>query len=119
MYQGAMDADRILLFSYGTLQLESVQLSQFGCRLSGEPDAITGYRRETIEIDDPETLALSGERFHAIVVETGEPGDEVEGTLFVITEAHLAAADLYEVAAYRRAEVRLRSGRTAWAYVKA
>ena len=61
----------------------------------------------------PETLALSGERFHAIVVETGAPTDEVDGTLFLVTDAQLAAADHYEVAAYRRAEVRLRSGRTA------
>ena len=109
----------IRLFSYGALQLEEVQLGQFGCRLSGEADAITGYRHEMIEIDDPETLALSGERFHAIVVETGEPTDEVDGTLYLITDAQLAAADLYEVAVYRRAEVRLRSGRTAWAHVKA
>ena len=114
-----MGAASVPLFAYGTLQLESVQLSQFGCRLTGEADAILGYRRELIEIDDPETLALSGERFHAIVVETGEPGDAVEGMLFQITEAQLAAADLYEVAAYKRAQVRLRSGRTAWAYVKA
>jgi len=31
-----------LLFSYGTLQEERVQLSTFGRRLSGEPDALPG-----------------------------------------------------------------------------
>jgi hypothetical protein len=114
-----MDQDLIPLFAYGTLQIESVQLAQFGCRLAGTPDAILGYRRETIEIDDPETVALSGERFHAIVVATGVEDDEVEGTLLWLTAAQLAAADAYEVDAYRRVEVPLRSGGTAWAYVKA
>ena len=57
----------ILLFSYGTLQLESVQLSSFGRRLDGEPDAMTGYARTMVEITDPDVLAASGERFHPIV----------------------------------------------------
>jgi hypothetical protein len=39
--------------------------------------------------------------------------------LFEITEAELLAADGYEVSDYRRVAARLRSGRTAWVYVKA
>ena len=45
-----------------------------------------------------------------MVVETGDPADEVPGTLFLITAAELAAADAYEVSALQanrgRAEVR-------------
>ena len=113
------DTRDILLFSYGTLQLESVQLSSFGRRLDGEPDAMTGYARTMVEITDPAVLAASGERFHPIVSPSGNPADEVVGTVFRISADELAAADRYEVADYRRVPVRLKSGRDAWAYVKA
>ena len=39
------DTRNILHFSYGTLQLESVQRSSFGRRLDGQPDAMPGYTR--------------------------------------------------------------------------
>jgi hypothetical protein len=58
-------------------------------------------------------------KFHPMVVVTGNPDDEVPGTLFLITEAELAAADAYEVSDYKRIEVRLKSGKSAWVYVKA
>ena len=50
------DAADILLFSYGTLQLESVQRASFGRRLNGEPDAMTGYVRTMVEITDPDGI---------------------------------------------------------------
>ena len=109
----------ILLFSYGTLQLESVQLSSFGRRLDGEPDAMTGYARTMVEITDPDVLAASGERFHPIVSPSDDPSDEVAGTVFRISAEELAAADRYEVADYTRVQVRLKSGHDAWVYVKA
>lgn len=114
-----MTSAPIPLFSYGTLQLESVQLSQFGARLDGEPDAVVGYRRSAIEIADADTVALSGTSTHFILIETGDPLDQVEGTLFFISAEQLDAADEYEVSDYKRVEVKLRSGRSAWAYVQA
>ncbi|MBD9437902.1 gamma-glutamylcyclotransferase [Pseudoxanthomonas sp. PXM03] len=113
------DARNILLFSYGTLQLESVQRSSFGRRLEGEPDAMPGYTRTMVEITDPAVLAASGEHFHPIVSPSDDPSDEVAGTVFRISAEELAAADRYEVADYRRMQVRLASGRDAWVYVKA
>ena len=113
------DATDILLFSYGTLQLESVQRSSSGRRLDGEPDAMTGYTRTMVEITDPEVLAASGERFHPIVSPSDDPLDEVAGMVFRISAEELAAADRYEVADYRRVQVRLKSGRDAWGYVRA
>ena len=113
------DTRNILLFSYGTLQLENVQRSSFGRRLDGQPDAMPGYTRTMVEITDPAVLAASGERFHPIVSPSGDPADEVAGAVFRISAEELAAADRYEVADYQRVQVRLKSGRDAWVYVKA
>jgi gamma-glutamylcyclotransferase (GGCT)/AIG2-like uncharacterized protein YtfP len=107
------------LFSYGTLRQENVQLASFGRILGGSPDALPGYASTMIEIADPDVVAKSGMKFHPMVVETGNPSDAVPGTLFLITEAELAAADAYEVSDYKRIEVSLRSGRRAWVYVRA
>ncbi|WP_315798245.1 MULTISPECIES: gamma-glutamylcyclotransferase family protein [unclassified Bradyrhizobium] len=107
------------LFSYGTLQLESVQLKSFGRRLVGRADSMPGFRKSFIEITDPDVLASSGEQFHPIVVPSDDPDDAVDGTVFEITAAELHAADQYEVADYKRVDVVLRSGTRAWVYVKA
>jgi gamma-glutamylcyclotransferase (GGCT)/AIG2-like uncharacterized protein YtfP len=108
-----------LLFSYGTLQLERVQLESFGRLLDGEEDVIPGYRQTMVEITDPEVLRKSGERFHPIVAPSSDPGDEVAGKVFKVTAAELAAADRYEVADYKRVAVRLKSGKEAWVYIRA
>ena len=107
------------LFSYGTLQLDRVQLSSFGRLLEGEADTMPGYRKDMVEITDPEVLRASGERFHPIVSHTGDPTDEVEGKVFRITADELAAADRYEVSDYQRVSVTLKSGHEAWVYIKA
>ena len=114
-----MPAENIHLFSYGTLQLESVQMSSFGRLLTGRPDAMPGFKKEMVEITDPEVLAKSGERFHPIVVPSSDPADAISGTVFLITEEELAAADAYEVSDYKRIETVLASGTRAWVYVKA
>jgi len=106
------------LFSYGTLQQESVQMASFGRHLKGAPDILPGWRREMVEITDADVFALSGERCHPILV-PGQHSDEVEGMVFEITDEELAAADRYEVADYKRTAVRLKSGIDAWVYVKA
>jgi hypothetical protein len=109
----------ILLFSYGTLQQDDVQLSSFGRLLEGREDAMPGYRQSMIEITDPDAIRTSGKRFHPIVEASENPGDEVGGKALLITEAELKAADEYEVSDYKRIQVRLRSGNTAWVYVRA
>lgn len=95
----------IHLFSYGTLQQDSVQLASFGRVLKGAPDALPGWRREMVEITDPDVLAKSGARFHPIVV-PGAASDTVAGMVFEITAAELASADRYEVADYTRVAAR-------------
>jgi gamma-glutamylcyclotransferase (GGCT)/AIG2-like uncharacterized protein YtfP len=113
------DERTVLLFSYGTLQLDEVQLSSFGHLLEGQVDAMVGYRQSQIEITDPEVIRTSGKRFHPIVEASDNSDDEVQGKAFRITQAELKAADAYEVADYKRIEVMLRSGKKAWVYVRA
>lgn len=106
-----------LLFSYGTLQQENVQLAAFGRRLVGKADEIVGYDRSMVEIDDPAVVAASGSSQHPIVRYTGESGHRVAGAVYEVSADELAAADRYEVTAYRRVEARLASGGRAWVYV--
>jgi len=105
------------LFSYGTLQLRDVQLANFGRELSGRPDSLPGYRRELVEITDPAIVQVSGSSQHPIVLPSDDPSDFVDGAVFEITDAELAAADEYEVDDYARVAVTLRSGAEAWVYV--
>jgi hypothetical protein len=104
----------VRLFSYGTLQLPSVQLATFGRRLDGVCDALCGYRVDTIEIVDAEVIRTSGSDCHAILVATSNPSDLVEGMVFSISEAELLNADDYE-----RVLARCTSARQAWVYVAA
>ena len=94
-------------------------MASFGRLLDGSDDRMPGYRTEMVEITDPEVIEKSGERFHPIVLPSTNPDDEVFGKVFRVTAEELAAADAYEVADYKRIEVALRSGTTAWVYVKA
>ena len=107
-----------LLFSYGTLQQNGVQLAQFGRKLSGQADALVGWHQQMVEITDPDVLAKSGMRFHPIVA-PGRKDDQVPGMVFEITAEELAAADTYEVSDYKRVAAQLASGKTAWVYVRA
>jgi hypothetical protein len=41
-----------LLFSYGTLQQEAVQITTFGRRLRGHPDVLVNFELSTLKIED-------------------------------------------------------------------
>ena len=106
-----------LLFSYGTLRQPEVQRITFGRELDGRPDAIVGYDLDYVTITDPHVIATSGSDRHPILKPTDRPGAAVEGTVFALSAAELAAADEYEVDDYVRVAVPLRSGDEAWVYV--
>jgi hypothetical protein len=108
-----------LLFSYGTLQLEAVQLATFGRKLTGTPDELPGFAQSLMKIDDPEVVATSGKTHHPFATFTGRDADTIPGTVFQITAEELQNADTYEVATYKRIAVILRSGARAWVYVDA
>ena len=107
------------LFSYGTLQTESVQLSTFGRRLEGSPDALAGYRLRMIRIEDQDFVTTSGAEYHRNLEFTGSASDFVEGTVFSVTQQELAQADAYEPDGYKRIRVTLQSGAEAWMYSNA
>ncbi len=106
-----------LLFSYGTLRQRDVQLATFGREVDGYLDAIVGYELQYVTITDPHVIATSGSDRHPILRPTSQLDAHVDGTVFAITDAELAAADDYEVDDYRRISVPLRSGPQAWVYV--
>jgi hypothetical protein len=105
-----------LLFSYGTLQQEAVQLSTFGRVLSGRPDELPGFEPAAIEITDPKFLAGGGAPRQTIVRFTGRSEHRVSGTAFEVTDSELESADAYEPVGYRRVAATLASGRQAWVY---
>lgn len=109
-----------LLFSYGTLQQEDVQLSTFGRLLEGQRDELPGFEPSLVKIEDPQVVATSGQTHYANVTFNGRNDSRVSGTVFEITEDELAAADQYEQRArYKRVAATLASGKQAWVYVDA
>jgi hypothetical protein len=108
-----------LLFSYGTLQQESVQMATFGRLLHGQADELVGFEEGLFEITDPQFVAASGKRYHAIVRFNGRRDSRVGGMVFELTEGELASADAYEPAGYTRILAMLASGREAWVYAGA
>ena len=98
-----------LLFSYGTLQQEDVQMTTFGRRLSGARDELPRFER---------AVATVGTRQHANVRFNGNEGSRVAGTVFEVSEEELARADEFEAQfSYQRITAALASGRQAWLYV--
>jgi hypothetical protein len=106
------------LFSYGTLQKEQVQIETFGRILKGEKDILSAYIIEMLEITDPEVLRKSDQKYHPILVVSGNPEDEVEVVLFEVTDEEILKADAYEVDEYKRIETVFRSGKTGFIYIQ-
>ena len=105
------------LFAYGTLQTEAVQISVFGRRLEGQPDALAGYSLTMIQVQDQSFLAHSG-AVQRSLQHTGNALDVVEGSVLSLTPQEIERADAYEPAEYKRVQVRLRSGLNAWIYLR-
>jgi len=112
-------AAEVWLFAYGTLRQREVQVALFGRTLDGQADILPGYALLPLQITDPGVIATSGTAHHTVARETGNPLNQVPGTLFRITQAELAAADAYEVTDCKRVTVRLESKIDAFVYVDA
>jgi len=108
----------VKLFSYGTLQLERVQLDTFGRILTGKKDSLKKYVLSQIKITDLKVIESSGTDMHPMLEYTGLEDDFVEGTIFELTEEELVQADSYEVDDYRRDELTFVSGDKAFVYLK-
>ncbi len=88
------------LFACGDFQQAEVQDRIFGRQLAGKLDALVGFCREPF------------------VRPSGLSTDRVDGMVFGVTDADLAAADAYEPPNYRRSRVRTASGLLAWVYLR-
>ena len=109
-----------LLFSYGTLQQEEVQVSTFGRKLEGEKDLLTGYEPSLVKIEDQAVAERLKKTHHDNVHNTGDDWSSVQGTVFEVTDDELAKADSFEAQYhYTRISVPLASGKEAWVYVHA
>ena len=109
-----------LLFSYGTLQHEDVQVSTFGRKLEGEKDLLLGYEPSLVKIPDPTVAQRLGRTHHDNVTATGDEWSSVQGTVFEVTDEELAKADRFEAEfAYKRVNGALASGKEAWVYIHA
>lgn len=104
------------LFSYGTLQLDQVQMDTFGRLLDGVTDSLTGYALEIVTITDQAVIKSSGTDQHPIIKHTGNPDDVITGQLFAVSEEDLVEADKYEVADYERIEMTFDSGKKGFVY---
>ena len=100
----------VLLFAYGTLQDPAIQIEHLGRLLTGRPDRLDGFIRATL---------TDGGAVYPVLVPGGAAPSTVDGVVFEITEADLAAADAYEGDLYRRIRVHLISGTEAWVYIGA
>ena len=107
-----------LLFSYGTLQQEEVQVSTFGRKLNGEKDLLLGYEPSLVKIADPGIAARLNRTHHDNVNPTGDDWSNVQGTVFEVSDEELAKADRFEAEFnYGRINAPLASGKEAWIYV--
>ncbi len=96
-----------LLFVYGSLRDPQVQTENIGRIVEGTPDVLLGYGKFAVKVDDI---------VYPILVPVSE--SIVEGEILKLTKEELNKIDVYEIDAYRRIKVKLKSGINAWVYVK-
>lgn len=107
-----------LIFAYGTLQQKDVQLATFGRLVDGKSDALVGFERTQVEIEDPAMAAGLDRTHHANVEFVGNASSRVTGMALDVTDADLSTVDAYEATfSYKRVPATLASGREAWVYV--
>ena len=100
-------SNKIVLFSYGSLQKQEVQLSLYKRVLKGDEDQLKGFKLAEELLYDQ----------YPIIIETKDNTDLISGFVFEITLEELKFTDEYEGEHYRRIQVKLESGREAWCYV--
>lgn len=96
------------LFIYGTLQDLDIQKKIFGRIIEGIEDSLVDYKRSEIIIE--------GDSYPVVVPSVV---DEVEGKVIELTFEKLKLVDKYETNAYKREQIILKSGISAWVYIKA
>ena len=101
------------IFSYGTLQSKEIQMQVFNKLLTGTPDQLLGYKLKDLKIEEE-----FGMTDYFVAIPSENSSDNINGIVFDISELDLAKADLFESNAYKRVEITLKSGKTAWIYIE-
>ncbi|WP_026728112.1 gamma-glutamylcyclotransferase family protein [Flavobacterium denitrificans] len=101
------------LFSYGTLRSKEIQRQVFNRVLTGTADQLLGYKLKSLQIEEEFGMAD-----YVVVVPSENPADIIHGVVFEVSIADLAKVDLFESNAYKRVQVKLQSGETAWIYME-
>lgn len=101
------------LFSYGTLQSKEIQMQVFNKFLSGTADQLQGFKLKDLKIEEE-----FGMTDYFVATPSENPTDEIKGIVFSISSNDLAKADQFESNAYKRVEITLKSGKTAWIYIE-
>ena len=106
--------DQQLLFSYGTLQDDKIQLVIFGRLLEGVDDYLYGFRLETITFED----GLGQKNSYPIAIASSDPEQKISGKIYELIHEEITKADSYEGSSYKRIKVKSGLGRPCWVYVK-
>jgi gamma-glutamylcyclotransferase (GGCT)/AIG2-like uncharacterized protein YtfP len=85
----------------------------FNKLLTGTADQLLGYKLKSLQIEEEFGMAD-----YVVVVPSENPEDTIHGVVFEVSNADLAKVDLFESNAYKRVEVQLNSGTTAWIYME-
>ncbi len=101
------------LFSYGTLRSKQIQMQVFNRLLTGTADQLLSYKLKSLQIEEEFGMAD-----YVVAVPSEIHSDIIHGVVFNITEAELAKVDIFESNAYKRVQVKLKSGIVAWIYIE-
>lgn len=101
------------LFSYGTLQSKEIQMQVFNKILTGTPDQLTGYKLKDLKIEEE-----FGMTDYFVAMPSENMSDFIKGIVYTISTKDLAKADLFESNAYKRVQIKLKSGVIAWIYIE-
>mgnify|MGYP003396746659 CR=1 FL=1 len=101
------------LFSYGTLQSKEIQMQVFNKLLIGTPDQLLGYKLKDLQIEEE-----FGMEDYFVAIPSENPSDAIKGIAFSISSEDLIKADQFESNAYKRTQITLQSGITAWIYIE-
>lgn len=101
------------LFSYGTLQSKEIQMQVFNKLLSGTEDKLLGYKLKDFQIEEE-----FGMEDYFVAIPSKNPSDAINGIAFTVTNEDLIKADQFESNAYKRIQITLQSGLTAWIYIE-
>lgn len=96
-----------LLFTYGTLQENAIQLDLFGRILIGIKDVLVGYKISENKY----------EGIYPVLFQTKNTADIVTGKTYELSTLELEKANAYEGLDYKRVKVTLMSGKKAWVYI--